>query len=567
MKTRDSIAWFKRNFGPKLENAIAGTPFSTDPPAAIAYQESGEVWPVLVDKQLSISKILELCVGDTLDNRKAFPRSKGELLAAQGGQQMFGIAHQVLVDMAQYIPGYQGVARNPNKFCHGFGIFQYDIQFFKEDPAFFLEKKWCDITACIAKVIVELRAAMQRQCWTNKTALNDTEKVYLAIAYNCGHADLKSGFKQGFESDGRYYGENIFEYMRLGQTISVAPGAKIIATTSETAAPLPPPTPVDATADVYEVDVRHTDLMLRSEPKIDKQNPRANVIAQLPAGQMVVRISGKKGDQFFEVETSLNGAHFHGFAASGYLRPVKVPKAIPVVVPAAAPPTTGIVAVYMPRNPGVVTRRVDPAGPYSLNEPGQPQRDAESAGERCAQLATIIDWLAVDKPAHKRYQPTGGGTTFCNVYAHDYCFLANVYLPRVWWLPGAIEQLAKGEKIEPLYEKTIDEQRANDLFRWLGDFGPRFGWRQTGTLTKLQEAANVGGIGIIVARRKIDGKSGHIVAVVPETDDQKARRDGNGSVISPLQSQAGVMNFRYRASPSQWWTGDQFAGSAFWIHA
>jgi hypothetical protein len=307
--------------------------------------------------------------------------------------------------------------------------------------------------------------------------------------------------------------------------------------------------------------------MLRSEPKIDKQNPRANVIAQLPAGQMVVRISGKKGDQFFEVETSLNGAHFHGFAASGYLRPVKVPKAIPVVVPAAAPPTTGIVAVYMPRNPGVVTRRVDPAGPYSLNEPGQPQRDAESAGERCAQLATIIDWLAVDKPAHKRYQPTGGGTTFCNVYAHDYCFLANVYLPRVWWLPGAIEQLAKGEKIEPLYEKTIDEQRANDLFRWLGDFGPRFGWRQTGTLTKLQEAANVGGIGIIVARRKIDGKSGHIVAVVPETDDQKARRDGNGSVISPLQSQAGVMNFRYRASPNQWWTGDQFAGNAFWIHA
>jgi len=23
-------------------------------------------------------------------------------------------------------------------------------------------------------------------------------------------------------------------------------------------------------------------------------------------------------------------------------------------------------------------------------------------------------------------------------------------------------------------KKTIDEQRANDLFRWLGDFGPRF---------------------------------------------------------------------------------------------
>jgi hypothetical protein len=38
-------------------------------------------------------------------------------------------------------------------------------------------------------------------------------------------------------------------------------------------------------------------------------------------------------------------------------------------------------------------------------------------------------------------------------------------------------------------------------------------------------------------------------------------------VTAPLQSQAGVTNFRYRAAPTQWWTGEQFAGSAFWIHA
>jgi hypothetical protein len=567
MKTRDALAWFKTNFSPKLEPAVAGTPFSVDMFTAIAYQESGEVWPVLVDKQLGIPKILELCVGDTIDNRSAFPRSKGELLAAPHGQEMFRMARQALVDMAQYIAGYQGVAPNPNKFCHGFGIFQYDIQFFKDDPAFFLQKRWCDFGACTGKLIAELREAMGRLCWSNKTSLSDTEKVYVAIAYNCGHADPSRGFKQGFESDGRYYGENIFEYMRLAQQISVAPVPKIVPLPKETAAPLPPPTPVEFTEDVYQVDPREPGVALLSKPRINKRNPAANVIAQLPAGQMMVRISGKKGAKFFEVQTSVNGAYLRGFVATAHLQPVKVPKAIPVVAPATEAPTTGIVAVYMPLRPGVITRRVDPAGSYSLNEPGQPQRNAESAAERCAQLAAIIDWLAVDKPAHKRYQPTGGGTTFCNVYAHDYCFLANVYLPRVWWMPGAIEQLAKGEKVEPLYEKTIDEQRANDLFRWLSNFGLRFGWRQTGTLTKLQEAANLGGIGIIVARRKIDGKSGHIVAVVPETNDQKARRDGDGSVISPLQSQAGVMNFRYRASPTQWWTGEQFAGSAFWIHA
>jgi hypothetical protein len=245
---------------------------------------------------------------------------------------------------------------------------------------------------------------------------------------------------------------------------------------------------------------------------------------------------------------------------------VKVPKAIPVVVPARVAPTHGIVAVEMPRKAGSITRHADPAGPHSLNEPNQPVRKGDTAKARCAELKAIIDWLAVDKVSHKRYQP-GNGSTFCNVYAHDYCFLADVYLPRVWWRPGAIERLSQGEKVEPLYEKTIDEQRANDLFRWLCDFGLRFGWRQTGTLTKLQDAANLGGLGIIVARTKIDGKSGHIVAVLPETDTEKARRNRDGLVTAPLQSQAGSVNFRYSTGRPEWWTGEQFAESAFWIHA
>ena len=165
-------------------------------------------------------------------------------------------------------------------------------------------------------------------------------------------------------------------------------------------------------------------------------------------------------------------------------------------------------------------------------------------------------------------QPTGGGTTFCNIYAHDYCFLANVYLPRVWWTPGAIEQLARGEKVELLYEKTIDEQRANDLFRWLRDFGPRFGWRQTGTLTKLQEAANLGGIGIIVARRKIDGKiRAHRGRSSGDERSESQTRQQRISDELHCKVRRGVRNFRYRAAPVQWWTGDQFADSAFWIHA
>src|SRR5262249_46453814 len=156
-----------------------------------------------------------------------------------------------------------------------------------------------------------------------------------------------------------------------------------------------------------------------------------------------------------------------------------------------------------------------------LNEPNQPTRKGTTPPELCEGLATIINYLGVDKASFSRYQPRSG-LTFCNIYAHDYCSLAEVYLPRVWWTQGAIERLVQGETVAPLIGDTIDEMRANDLFRWLRSFGARFGWRQTGTPTKLQQEANQGGIGLIVARRKEDGRSGHIVVVVPETQDERA---------------------------------------------
>jgi len=134
-------------------------------------------------------------------------------------------------------------------------------------------------------------------------------------------------------------------------------------------------------------------------------------------------------------------------------------------------------------------------------------------------------------------------------------------------LTDAIERLARGETVTPRLGSTIDEQRANDLFRWLRAFGPRFGWRQTSTLTKLQTEANAGALGLIVARRVVDGKSGHIVMVVPETGTDQARRDSAAEVIAPLQSQAGASNFRRGTGRLNWWKGAEFAESAFWIHA
>ena len=69
------------------------------------------------------------------------------------------------------------------------------------------------------------------------------------------------------------------------QQIVVAPTLKIASIPQETAAPLPPPTPVEVTEDVYQVDPREPGVPLLKKPRINKRNRAANVIAQLPAGK------------------------------------------------------------------------------------------------------------------------------------------------------------------------------------------------------------------------------------------------------------------------------------------
>ena len=549
MPNADDILWFKQQFHRQIEAAVVDTPFSLDMLTAVACQETGYLWQVLRKKQLNIGQILELCVGDTIDEsggRRAFPKTKDALLAKPRGRQMFDIARQALVDMAQYISGYQSVAANPNKFCHGFGIFQYDLQFFLQEPDYFLQKRYADFGASLQKCVDELHNAMKRIQWENKRTLTDYEMACVAIAYNTGGFKPNRGLKQGYKSDGgKYYGEAVFDFLRLSKTVALPhSGPAFLSTPQPGNAVIPQPTLVEVDGPFYEVDVREDPLFLRSEPKIDANNRTANVKARLPDGHIVRAVTNKKVNGFLEVETSLRGAHYRGFAFARYLKPTSDVNRVPAVTPAPTLPTSGIVAVYMPRRQGTVTKRTEVAGAHSLNEPSQPGRKGTTADELRTELAVIIDWLAVDNGAHVRYQPRNR-STFCNIYAHDYCYLANVYLPRVWWTQKAIEALAQGQSVQPLYGETIDEQRANDLFRWLRDFGPRFGWRQTGTLSKLQLEANQGAIGLIVARRKEDGLSGHIVVVVPETDGHRARRNTEGEVIAPLQSQAGAANFRY----------------------
>lgn len=572
MPTTEDMRWFKQNFHAKIQPALQGTPFTLDLLTALACQETGEVWPILRKQPLSVERILELCVGDTLDSdrgRRAFPKTKAELVAHPKGQEMFALARQALVDMSQFVQSYRGAASRAHKFCHGFGIFQFDLQFFKTEPDYFLEKRYANFDVCLQKAIGELTHAKNGIGFKNKTSLTDHEQALVAIAYNIGTGNFRAsrGLRQGFRPPGgKFYGEQIFDFIRLAKSVPVDGLPPMVSTPAPGTAAVPPAAPVEATGRMFKVDVRETPLRLRSEPKIDKNNPTSNVIARLPDGHLVQAVSNKKTNGFLEVETSLLGAHFRGFASAEFLKPAPGVEEVPVLQPAPAPPTSGIVAVTMPRKSGTVTKRTSPATAHSLNEPDQPGRRGTTPDQLRAELAAIVDYLAVDKATHKRYKPITNAT-FCNIYAHDYCHLAGVYLPRVWWSAAAIERLAQGQAVEPLLGNTIDEQRANDLFRWLRDFGLRFGWRQTGSLTKLQLEVNQGAIGVVVARRKNDGLSGHIAVVVPETDEHSAKRDTAGEVIAPLQSQAGRNNFRYGLGGLNWWKGQQFAESAFWLHS
>ncbi|QVQ27620.1 hypothetical protein [Achromobacter deleyi] len=568
MPTPDNIRWFKSQFHGPIDAAVAGTPLTVDFMTALACQETGQIWSALRKAGLSVSEILRLCVGDTLDadrGRSAFPKTKTDLLGVAQGKEMFDLAHQALVDMAQYVPGYAAVAKKPNKFCHGFGIFQLDLQFFKTEPEFFLNGLYADFGTALNRCLKELRSAAKRLGYDGRTDLDDLELTAIAIAYNTGGYKPAKGLKQGYFDGEKYYGETFFDFLRLCHTVGTTGTPAVLRAPAAGEAAVAPVAALAGAGIALKVQTKEGMLRLRSDPWISEP-PQANVLANLPDGHPVRAFSERAKGGFLEIETSLSGAYFRGYSSRKFLVADSDYQEIPVAVPESSPPSVGIVAVHMPRKSGVVTRRTAPANAHTLNEPQQPSRTGGTAEELRLSLGAIIEWLDAENPAHQRYQPRAG-LTFCNIYAHDFCHLAGAYIPRVWWTPRALLQLAAQQQVAPLYGSTIQEMRANDLFRWLRDFGLQFGWRQIGTLTGLQTEVNQGALGIIVARRKEDGRSGHIVMVVPETSDKTAKRNADGAVEAPLQSQAGATNFRYGRGKANWWNGSEFAESAFWIHA
>jgi hypothetical protein len=289
-------------------------------------------------------------------------------------------------------------------------------------------------------------------------------------------------------------------------------------------------------------------LYLRSEPVVKTTTK----IAVLPMGHRVTKISESEVVPWWKVSTKLDDAEADGFVSSTFL----------VSDESFAPPQPAnkISGVHLNTNSAVV-RNNKARMAFPLNEASQPTRDkSDPANEKAKSLTAIIRWLDVE--AKGRYLPTSQNT-YCNIYAYDYCYLAGVYLPRVWWHAGALAKLRNGTGVSPIYGETVGELNANSLFNWLREYGPIFGWKRTLDLGGAQDAANGGRVVMICAKNKKPNLSGHICPIVPETGTAKADRVAS-KVTRPLQSQAGRVNRKYQTH--QWWTNGTFQDWGWWIN-
>lgn len=178
---------------------------------------------------------------------------------------------------------------------------------------------------------------------------------------------------------------------------------------------------------------------------------------------------------------------------------------------------------------------------FSLNETDIPKYDGTTKS-----IHEVIRYLNVEKsPRYKRTATQ----TFCNIYAHDYARALGAYVPRVFWTEATI----KSQTFNVSYGKTVLEMNANALYDWFKKYGDDFGWREVDS-NEAQNLANDGKCVIMVAANKVRSRSGHIVAVVPETDKHKAVRV-RCIMMTPLMSQAGATNKAYFSS--KWWDGHE----------
>ncbi|WP_341678841.1 peptidoglycan-binding domain-containing protein [Niveibacterium sp. SC-1] len=151
--------WLMQNFGPDIAQAVKGTQFDPLLLCAIAAKETGPEWMRWIGAH-SKEEILARCVFDASGDfpetsRSAFPPNTAAFRKEYGDQLTADF-----IDEANRTRALRGWG--PQQWVYkGYGIFQYDLQHIKADPDFFLKKQWRDFSACLDRVMKELRAKEQ----------------------------------------------------------------------------------------------------------------------------------------------------------------------------------------------------------------------------------------------------------------------------------------------------------------------------------------------------------------------------------------------------------------------
>jgi hypothetical protein len=172
-QTRKATRWLASNFGESMQRAVVGTPFGLELICGIACKETGPMWLGFVDRGLTSGDILGRAIGDASGDypntsRSAFPQDTPTFRRAFGDEFA-----DMLIAEANASRALRGWG--PKQWVYkGYGIFQYDLQHVNVDTAFFKDKQWYSLDACLQRAVGELKKKFQRtgELWAAVKAYN-----------------------------------------------------------------------------------------------------------------------------------------------------------------------------------------------------------------------------------------------------------------------------------------------------------------------------------------------------------------------------------------------------------
>ncbi|RFM30016.1 hypothetical protein [Deminuibacter soli] len=171
-QAQKAAAWLKNNFEEVIKAGIAGTPWTVDLVCAIACQETAYKWLLWIDKYPA-DVVLQRCVFDASGDlpgtgRSAFPKNRADFEDKYGKDLAAMLVNEGNKQRAMPQVDAPGGYKPAGFLYKGYGIFQNDLQNIVTDRAFFQEKKWYNMTDCLAHLVQELNGKARKQSTLEK---------------------------------------------------------------------------------------------------------------------------------------------------------------------------------------------------------------------------------------------------------------------------------------------------------------------------------------------------------------------------------------------------------------